>query len=90
MSLRSRIRQLKKRLAPGGGLPAPELCTVYVEAGAPAVDPGPIRWGSVDGLPEIFERGQDESENAFVARLLALRPMPRSAVTIHSLSRRPV
>ena len=88
MSLKTRIKALEKHFgaAPDGPEP-PHLCTVYVDSRAPALNPGPIRWGTVRGFPEVFERGPDESEDDFVARLIALQPTPSerdTCITIHA------
>jgi hypothetical protein len=93
VSLKKRIRALEKHFgaAPDGFQP-PHLCTVYVHSKAPALDPGPIRWGTVPGVPEVFERRTDESEDGFVTRLMALNLAPRqrlTSITIHAETLKP-
>jgi hypothetical protein len=93
VSLKTRIQALEKQFgaAPDGPEP-PHLCTVYVDSRVPALNPGPIRWGTVPGNPEVFERGPDESEDDFVARLTALHPTPRERlidITIHAETLKP-
>jgi hypothetical protein len=97
MSLKMRIRQLERRLrrnqAPA--IPIPHLISILVNSNARALNPGPIRWGTVLGVPEVFERGPDESEVDFVDRLTTHAPTTRtpfassSTVTIHAESSKP-
>jgi hypothetical protein len=94
MSLRTRVRALERRLRPPAPGPdaMPHLVTVSVNSKAPALNPGPIRWGTVPGVPKVFERGPDESEDDFVARLIALHPTPRerlTSITIHAETLKP-
>jgi len=97
MKFRSRLRALERlverRFGITPGLKPPRICTVYVDSKAPSLNPGPIRWGSVDGMAEIFERGPDESEDAFIGRLQQHLPdgQPRGgySVTIHAESMKP-
>jgi len=79
-----------------GRFPAnPFIVTVLVDSGAPCLELGPIKWGSIAGVPEIFERGPDESENDFVDRLVAVAPVEHGpfcgncTVTIHAATRKP-
>jgi hypothetical protein len=97
MSLRMRVRALEKKLhrdrAPA--LPTPHLILVAVNSKAPALNPGPIRWGTVPGVPKVFERGEDESEAEFVDRLSTHAPTTRtrlassSEITIHAETLKP-
>lgn len=55
---------------------APDICFIVVASKAQSLNPGPIRWGTVPGLAEIFERGSDESDDDFITRLRSMRPKP--------------
>ncbi|PYU21724.1 MAG: hypothetical protein DMG30_16920 [Acidobacteria bacterium] len=56
------------------GYQFPGICIIYVDSKAPCMNPGPIKWGTVPGIPQIFERLADESEDDFVHRLMDTRP----------------
>lgn len=91
-TLRRRVQAFERTITPSNVLPPPDICTVYVNSRAPALNPGLIRWGTVPGVPEVFERNQDESEDDFVARLIALHPTPRERlidITIHAETLKP-
>jgi hypothetical protein len=68
----------------------PYLVAVYVNSKAPALNPGPIRWGNKPGIPTAFECGPDEPEDDFVARLTTHAPTIQtpfallSKITIHA------
>jgi hypothetical protein len=82
VSLKTHIQALEKQFgAAPDGLEPPHVCTVYVHSGAPALNPGAIRWGTIPGIPTVFERGSDESEDDFVARLIALTGRERLTST---------
>lgn len=86
----SRLAALEKRFAPiGPSLAPPDLVGIYIDAAAPQVDPSPIKWGTVQGRTEVFERGDDESEQVFLDRLIAQRVRPNSSVTIYQETRKP-
>jgi hypothetical protein len=97
MSLRMRVRALERRLRQdrAKALPIPHLITVWVNSEAPELNPGPIRWGAVVGVPEVFERGPDESEDDFVSRVATHAPTTRtpfaflSEITIHAETLKP-
>lgn len=80
MSLKTRIQALEKQFgAAPNALPRPHLCTVYVHGKAPCVElepkrGGPIGWATIEGIPEIFERGLDESQDDFFHRVSARAP----------------
>jgi hypothetical protein len=64
----------------------------YINSKAPTLNQGPIRWGSVPGIHEVIERRPDESEDDFVARLVALHPTPQErliSITIHADTLKP-
>jgi hypothetical protein len=91
VSLKTRIQALHKQFgaAPDGPEP-PHLCTVYIDSRAPALNPGPIRWGTIPGILTVFERGPAESEDDFVARLMALTGRERlTSITIHAETLKP-
>ena len=56
----------------------PRLISVWVNSKAAALNPGPIRWETVPGIPEAFERGPDESKDDFVDRLATYAPTTRT------------
>lgn len=94
--LKSRIRELRRKF--GFVRPPDErlrLVTVLVDSAAPCLEPGPIRWGTVPEIAEIFERGAEESERDFVDRLAALAPIVKTefaeqiTVTIHAETHKP-
>jgi hypothetical protein len=93
VSLKTRIRALEEHFgAAPDGLEPPHLCAVYVGSKAPVLNPGPIRWGTIPGIPKVFERRPDESEDDFVARLIALHSTPRERlidITIHAETLKP-
>lgn len=94
MSLRTRVRELERRLAVPDPDQVPHVCIVWVNSKAPALNPGPIRWGTIPGVPMVFERSPDESKDDFLARLMALRPAPRGrfdteGITIHAEKLKP-
>jgi hypothetical protein len=85
-----RLIALEKRFAPTGpSLTPPDLVGIYIDAAAPQVDPSPIKWGTVQGRTGVFERRDDESEQAFLDRLIAQRVRPNTSVTIHQETRKP-
>ena len=96
-SLRMRVREVKRRLhrdlAPA--LPIPRVVSIWVDSKAPALNPGPIRWGTIPGTPTVFECGRDESEDDFVDRLATHAPTTRtpfassSEITIHPETLKP-
>jgi hypothetical protein len=73
----------------------PDICMVAVNSRAPCLNPGPIKWGTVPGVAEIFERGPDESEKDFIDRLARRAPKLRgpfaslSKITIHAETLKP-
>jgi hypothetical protein len=97
MSLRMRVRALEKRLHPdrAPALPTPHLILVAVNSRAPALNPGPIRWGTMPDIPTVFERNPDESENDFTALLATHAPTLRTpfassrTITIHAETLKP-
>jgi hypothetical protein len=91
VSLKTRIKALEKNFgAEPDGLEPPRLCTVYVDSKAPSLNPGPIKWGTVPGLAEVFERGLDESEDDFVSRLMALTGREGlTSIAIHAETLKP-
>jgi hypothetical protein len=91
VSLKTRIQALEKHFGAAPNAPEPpQLCTVWVNSKAPALNPGPIFWGTVPGVPKVFERGPDESEDAFVALLMALTGWERlTSITIHAETLKP-
>ena len=96
-SLKMRVREVERRLhrdlAPA--LPIPHLVTIGVNSRAPALNPGPIRWGTIPGIPTVFERGPDESDDDFVDRLATHALTTRtpfacsSEITIHAETLKP-
>ena len=91
MSLKRRIQALEKQFgAAQDGPESPHLCAVYVDSRAPALNPGPIRWGTIPGIPTVFERSPDESEDDFVARLMALTGREGlTSIAIHAETLKP-
>ena len=94
MSLKKRLREVERKFRPpASGRPAPHICVVYVDSKAPCLNPGPIKWGTVPGVVEIFERGPDESESDFIGRLQEHLPAEEAetgySVTIHAESMKP-
>ena len=92
-SLRSRISKLEEINPPENLLPTPRLVSVYVDAPAPCLNGGPIKWGTIEGVDGIIERLADESDEAFIAGLEQHLPdvMPSNgySVTIYAETRRP-
>ena len=96
-SLKMRVREVERRLhrdlAPA--LPIPRLISIWVDSKAPALNPGPICWGTIPGIPTVFERGSDESEDDFVDRLATHALTTRtpfsssSEITIHAETLKP-
>jgi len=81
MSLKTRLRQLEGRLDQDrpSALPIPWLVTVWVHSPkAPTFGTEPIRWGTIPGIPIVFERSLDESEDDFIARLAKRAPSIRT------------
>ena len=68
---------------------------MLLDSRAPCLNPGPIKWGTVPGVAEIFERGPEESQNDFVHRLMDARPNVEHPpgyidhVTIHAETMKP-
>jgi hypothetical protein len=94
MSLKKRLREVERKFRPPASGPlAPHIWVVYVDSKAPCLNPGPIKWGTVPGVVEIFERGPDESESDFIDRLQehlpADEPKTGYSVTIHAESMKP-
>jgi hypothetical protein len=67
----------------------PTIVSVYIDSKAASENPGRLHWGSIKGVPGIFERGDQESEQAFIDRVASARPPGIDAITIHSLTRKP-
>lgn len=94
MSLKKRLRVVERKFRPpASGLVTPHICLVYVDSMAPCLNPGPIKWGTVPGVVEIFERNSDESERDFIDRLKQHLPAEEAemgySVTIHAESMKP-
>jgi hypothetical protein len=94
MSLKKRLSEVERKFRPpASGLLAPRICVVWVDSKAPCLNPGPIKWGTVPGVAEIFERGLDESESDFIDRLQQHLPAEETktgySVTIHAESMKP-
>jgi hypothetical protein len=97
VSLKMRVRQLERRMHRNRVpiLQIPQIVCVFVNSKAPELNPGPIRFGTVAGIPAVFERGPDESEDDFVARLTTHAPIIRtpfpwsSTITIHAETLKP-
>jgi hypothetical protein len=75
LSLETRLRRVEKQFPPRvSALPVLRICIVLVNSRAPSLKPGPIKWGTIPGLAEVFERGVDELEQNFVNRLIDACP----------------
>lgn len=75
-------------------LPVPRICIMLVNSRAPSFKPGPIKWGTIPGLVEFFDRGADEPEQNFLSRLIDACPDVEDPpgyiyVTIHAGTMKP-
>ena len=91
---KNHLRTLEEKMwIPGAHcLEPPQIVSIYVDSKAPSENPGQIKWVTIKGIREVFERNLDESEDDFVARLIALHPTPRERlidVTIHAETLKP-
>jgi hypothetical protein len=76
MSIKMRVRHLERRLGRNlvPTLPRPHLITVYIHSEASPFNPDLIRWGTIPGIPTLFERRPEESEDDFISRVAKHAP----------------
>jgi hypothetical protein len=91
---KNRLRALEEKIwiPRAHCLEPPQIVSIYVDSKAPSENPGQTKWGTIKGVREVFERNLDESEDDFVARLIALHPTPRERlidITIHAETLKP-